>query len=90
LITLPLGVGHAEDEESLSLLRGADFRRRKEARRNTIAHLLKLSDDRVCSKRQMAGDVLEEDDAGGDFSHDSGDVGPEVSRVIDPTSRARH
>jgi hypothetical protein len=78
------GVGHAENEEPLSLVRSPDFRRRKEARRSAIAHALKLSDDFVSSKRQMTGDVFEEDTSRGDFSDDSGGVRPEVARIIGP------
>jgi hypothetical protein len=33
----------------------------EQSRRNAVAHALKLSDDFVCSKRQMTSDVLEED-----------------------------
>jgi hypothetical protein len=76
------GVGHAEDEEPLPLVRRADFLRCKQSDRNAIAHALKLSDDFVCSERQMAGDVLKEDERCLGFSDDSGDVRPKMARIL--------
>jgi hypothetical protein len=71
------GVGH--DEEPFAPVRGADFLRREQARRNSVAHRLQVVGDGLESQRQMAGDVLEETDAGLDFVDDPADGGPVVA-----------
>lgn len=81
-------MAHAEDEEPFALVRRSDFLRSKQARRNAIAHALKLSDDFVCSKRQMTGDVLEEDGAWSDDAEKISDGGPKMSRIVSTKSLA--
>ena len=53
-------VGVGQNEQPLSEVRPADFRRRDDARCNAIAHALKVAGDVLEAEGQMAGDVLEE------------------------------
>ncbi len=54
-VSVPVG----EDEEPLAPMRRADFRRREEARRKSVAHADQVSGDLGKSEAQMMGDILE-------------------------------
>ena len=80
-----IGVGAtlavSEDEEPLAPMWRADFRRREEARRNSVAQADQISGDLGKSEAQMMGDVLEEDEGRRDLADDARDMRPEVARV---------
>jgi len=78
-----------EDEESLALVRRADFRRCEEARRNAVAHADQSAGDFGETEAAMMGDVFEEHEGRFDLSNDPRDVGPEVPRVIRAPAFAR-
>lgn len=79
----------AEDEDALSSVRSADFRRLDESCRHAVAHAFQVANDVLESKRYVAGDVLEEAPARGDLCDDSLDVRPEVSGVVGALARSR-
>lgn len=83
-------MNHAKDEESLSLVRSADFLRFNECCRNLVAQCLKASDDLVSSKRQMIGDVFEENGSRSDLAHDALDAGPQVPGIVGPPLATGH
>nr|WP_231376177.1 hypothetical protein [Magnetospirillum fulvum] len=61
----------------------ADFRRRKESRRNPVTQVSQVIDDFTESQTKMVGDVFEKDGAGPHLPDDAGDVGPQVAGVFD-------
>ena len=71
-----------ESEEAFALVGSADFRRRVEARRNSVTHVSQVPSCTSETASQMAGYVLDEDPLGDDLSDDAGDVGPEVALVV--------
>ncbi len=75
-----------QDEDAQPLVRRADFCRREQARRRRVAQSPKLSQDGFKAKRDVTGDVFEEDPFGAAFTDDPGDVGPEVPGVIGATT----
>jgi hypothetical protein len=52
------------------------------ARCNAVAHALKVSDDVLQAKGEMADDIFEEAPFWPDFVNDPGDVWPEVAGII--------
>ncbi len=82
------GVGHVvpvadgEDEEPLTLVGRADFRRCEEARRKAVAHADQSSGDFGEAEAEMMGDVFKEDEWRLDLSDDPRDMRPEVARVV--------
>jgi hypothetical protein len=84
----PSLVCHSEDEESFSLLAGADFLRCKESRRNLITQAFKVSGDLRKSEAEVAGHVFEKHDCRFNFANDSTDVRPKVSRIVLSTALA--
>ena len=75
-----LAVG--EDKEPLAPMRRADFRRREEACRKAVAHADQSWGDFGEAEAEMMGDVLEEHERRLDLADDSGDMRPEVARVV--------
>jgi hypothetical protein len=81
------GVGHwiarsaGEREQPLAPVGRADFRRREESCRKTIAHADQALGDLGESEAQMMRDVLQEDEGRLAFRDDARDVGPQVPRV---------
>lgn len=71
-----------EDEQPLTLVGRADFRRREEACRKAVAHADQSAGDFGEAEAEMMGDILEEHEGGFDFADDAGDMGPEVARVV--------
>jgi len=72
-----------QDEESLSLVRGADFRRREEAFRDPVAKAFEVWANNVPeSKSKVSAHVLEEAPSWLTLSDDSRDRGPEVAGVL--------
>jgi len=78
VVSLPMG----KDEQPLALVGRADFRRREEARRNSVAHADQACGDLGKAEAEMMGDILEEDEGRFSLSDDAGDMGPEVARVV--------
>ena len=79
----------AEDEEPLTLVGRADFRRREEACRKLVAHADQSCGDFGEAEAEMMGDILEEDEGRLDLADDAGDVRPEVARVVRTPAFAR-
>ncbi len=77
-----LYVGVGQNEEPLPDMRPADFSRRLHARCNPVAHALKVADDVLQAKGEMAGDVFKEAPFRLHFADNAGDVGPEVPGVL--------
>ncbi len=71
-----------QDEDAQPLVRRADFSRREQARRRRVAHCPKLSQDGFKAEGDVTGDVFEEDPFWNAFADDTGDVGPEMPRII--------
>jgi len=84
---VPLADG--EDEEPLSLVRRADFRRREEACRKAVAHADQSAGDFGEAEAEMMGDILEEHEGRLDLADDAGDMRPEVARVVGTPALAR-
>lgn len=94
-----VGVGHSdrEDEESLALVRGADFLRCEETKRrcfvmadHPVAERLDILKDFPQAEGDVSGDVLEEAQSGLDFVNERGDPGPQVSLVCGALAGAGH
>jgi hypothetical protein len=85
---VPLADG--EDEEPLALVERADFRRCEEACRKAVAHADQSAGDFGESEPQMMGDIFEEDEGRLDLTDDTGDVGPEVARILGAEPSACH
>ena len=77
-----------EDEQTLALVRCANFRRRKEACRKLVAHADQSCGDFGEAEAEMMGDIFEEDEGRFDFADDAGDMRPEVARVCRPLALA--
>jgi hypothetical protein len=71
-----------QDEDTLPLVRRADFCRREQTRCRRVAQSPKVSQDGFEAKADVTGDVLNEDQLRGAFGDDPGDLGPEVTRVV--------
>lgn len=71
-----------QDENAQPLVRRADFCRAEQARRRRVAHAPKLSQDCLKAEGDVTGDVFEEDPLWAAFGDDTGDLGPEVPRII--------
>ena len=78
-----------KDEQPLTLVRRADFRRRKETRRKAVAHADQSADDFGETEAEMMGDVFEEDERRLDLVDDPRDMRPEVARVVRPSALPR-
>ena len=89
------GVGQAvvfadgKDEEPLAFVGRADFRRREEACRKAVAHADQSAGDFGETEPQMMGDIFEKDEGRLDLADDTGDMGPEVARIIRTPALAR-
>jgi len=66
-----------------------DFRRRKEACRNFVAHADQSAGDLGESEAEMMGDILEKDEGRLDLADDARDMRPEVARVLGAEALAR-
>lgn len=84
-----VSLADGEDEEPLTLVGRADFRRREEACRKAVAHADQSCGDFGEAEAEMMGDVLEEDKGRLDLADDPGDMWPEVARVIRAPALAR-
>ena len=78
-----------KDEEPLALVGRADFRRCEEACRKAVAHSDQSCGDFGEAEAQMMGDILEEDEGRLDLGDDTGDMRPEVARVVRAPALAR-
>lgn len=84
---VPLADG--EDEQPLALVGRADFRRLEEACRKLVAHADQSCGDLGETEAEMMGDILEEDERRLDLADDTGDMRPEVARVVGAPALAR-
>ncbi len=75
-----------QDEDAKPLVRRADFCRREQARRRRVAQSPKLSQDGFKAEGDVTGDVFEEHPLGVAIGDDTGDVWPEVARVVGATA----
>ena len=75
-----------QDEDAQPLVRRADFCRAEQARRRRVAHAPKLSQDGFKAEGDVTGNVFEKDPFRGTFPDDTGDLGPEVPRVVGPAA----
>jgi hypothetical protein len=76
-------VVHAEDEQALTFVRGADFRRSEDAARNLATQSVKVSIDPLgAAAREHAADVLDEDEPRPGLHPGAADGGPEVALVV--------
>jgi hypothetical protein len=71
----------AQEEEPAPAVASASFSRREQACLDRVAQAAKASHDVGESQSEVAFDVFAEDPFGSDLVDDSGDVGPEVSRI---------
>jgi len=78
-----------EDEQPLTLVGRADFRRREEACRKAVAHADQSCGDFGETKAEMMGDILEEDEGRFNLGDDAGDMRPEMARVLRAPALAR-
>jgi hypothetical protein len=78
VVTFPMG----KDEEPLTLVGRANFRRCEEARRKAVAHADQSAGDFGKPEAEMMGDILEEDERRLDLANDARDMWPEVARVV--------
>jgi hypothetical protein len=79
-----------EDEQPLTLVGRADFRRREEACRKLVAHADQSCGDFGEAEAEMMGDILEEHEGRLDLGNDAGDMRPEVAWVIGTPALARN
>ena len=84
-----VSLADGEDEEPLTLVGRADFRRREEACRKAVAHADQSCGDFGEAEAEMMGDILEEDERRFDLADDAGDMRPEVAWVIRAPAFAR-
>lgn len=84
-----VSLADGEDEEPLTLVGCADFRRREEDCRKAVAHADQSCGDFGEAEAEMMGDVLEEDERRLDLADDAGDMWPEVARIVRTPSFAR-
>jgi len=85
-----VALADGEDEQSLALVRRADFRRCEEACRKLVAHADQSAGDFGEAEAEMMGDILEEHEGRRDLGDDPGDMRPEVARVIGTPAFARN
>ena len=71
---VPLADG--KDEEPLSLVGRADFRRREEACRKAVAHADQSAGDFGEAEAEMMGDIFKEDERRFNLGDDAGDMRP--------------
>lgn len=84
---VPLADG--EDEQAFPLVRRANFRRCEEACRKAVAHADQSCGDFGEAEAEMMGDILEEDEGRFDLADDTGDMRPEMARVVRTPALAR-
>ena len=77
---VPLAGG--EDEEPLSLVGRADFRRREEACRKAVAHADQAAGDLGEAEAEMMGDIFKEDERRFNLGDDAGDMRPEMAWIL--------
>jgi len=75
-----------QDEDAQPLVRRTDFCRREQTRRRRVAHAPKVSQDGFEAEGDVTGDVFEEHPLRAAFGDDTGDVWPEVTRVVGATA----
>ncbi len=78
-----------EDEQPLTLVGRADFRRSKEACRKAVAHADQSAGDFGEAEAEMMGDILEEHKGRLDLGDDASNMRPEVARVVHTPALSR-
>jgi len=84
-----VSLADGEDEEPLTLVGRADFRRCEEACRKAVAHADQSCGDLGEAEAEMMGDILEEDEGRLDLADDASDMWPEVAWVVGAPAFAR-
>jgi hypothetical protein len=77
-----------QDEDAQPLVRRANFCRAEQTRRRRVAQSPKLSQDGFEAEGDVARDIFEKDPFWGTFPDDTGDLGPEVPRIVGTTAFA--
>jgi hypothetical protein len=88
-VSATLGVGNSEDEEPLASMRGADFLRSEQTARSAVVHAFQVVKDLLEAERQVASDVLEEDERRSDLTDESTELRPKVPRIVSATTCSR-
>ncbi len=85
-----IALADGEDEQPLTLVGRADFRRREEACRKAVAHADQSCGDFGEAEAEMMGDILEEHEGRFDLADDPSDMRPEVARIVGAPALAGH
>ena len=80
---------NGKDEQPLTLVGCADFRRREEACRKAVAHADQSCGDFGEAEAEMMGDILEEHEGRFHLTDDAGNMRPEVAWVVRAPALAR-
>jgi hypothetical protein len=84
-----VGVGQEpDDEEALALVSCPDVRSSENSRRNAVAQDLKVFRDLLEAEREVARDVFEEHHGSSHLAQDTGNLWPQVARVVRSQSLA--
>jgi len=70
-----------QDEQPLAPVRSADFRRRKEVRRNCVAQSFKVSGDLLEPQREVSRHILEKTQCGFGLTNALRHEGPQMSLI---------
>lgn len=81
-----VGVGQAEDEDSLPSMRGADFLRRVHAERTSEAKYLQVCKHITETECEVSRHILEKHSSGPNSVKVSGNDRPQVSAIVRPSS----
>jgi len=85
-----VAVGHSDDEEPLSSVRGANVRGADEAREHSIAEPAEVTRNSVQPSRNKGRDVFSDDHLRPALVDDSREFGPEAgARPVEPGALAR-
>ena len=79
-----------KDKQPLTFMRRANFCRRKESFRNSVAQLFQLASDFAITEVEMIGDVFQKHPFGLAFRDDPREVGPQVSGISRALTLARN
>ena len=74
-----------QDEDPHPLVPRANFCRAEQTRRRRVAHAPKLSQDCLKPEGDVAGDIFQKDPFRGALGDDTGDLWPEMPRVVGAT-----
>ena len=78
-----------KDEQAFATVGRADFRRRKQSCRKTVAHADQSAGDFGEAEAEMMGDIFEKDEGRLNLADDPGDMRPEVAWILRAPTLAR-